>query len=263
MNSLQVTNDILLDYIQEGRRSGVPIVLLHGFTDSRRSFDRVLARLPKSIHAIAVSQRGHGDSERPRVGYAPRHFAADVVALMDKLGIPKAVVLGHSMGGIVAQRFAIDYPERVLGLVLVGSFYTLRMHPAGMELWESSISTLEDPVDPAFVRGFQQSTLAQAVPSSFFDVVVQESLKVPARVWRDTMQALLSTDFSSELPRIQAPTLLLWGNRDAFVNESEQEALLATIPRSTLKVYEGVGHSPHWEDPSQFVIDVEDFITRL
>jgi non-heme chloroperoxidase len=262
VSTMQIST-VKLDFVREGSRSGVPVLLLHGYTDSRRSYDRVLVRMSKSLNVVAVSQRGHGDSDRPLDGYHPSDFAADLLRLMDELSMGPAVIIGHSMGATVAQRFAIDYPLRTLGLVLVGSFFTIRDHPAVKDLWETVVSTISDPINPAIIRDFQQSTLARAVPPAFFESIVNESSKVPARVWKAALHAMMNADLTKELRRIQAPTQLIWGERDRFASAAEQEALLAAIPDSRLIVYEGVGHSPHWEDPDRFVDDVLEFVSPL
>jgi non-heme chloroperoxidase len=167
MNTLALTKEVSLDYALQGRQLGVPVLLLHGITDSRRSFDRVMPRLPASICAFAVSQRGHGDSDRPEEGYSPHDFAADIAAFMDRFQLPASVILGHSMGATVAQRFAIEYPERTCGLVLISSFLKTKDHPEVLDLWESTVSKLEDPIDPAIARSFQLSTVARSVPTQF------------------------------------------------------------------------------------------------
>jgi pimeloyl-ACP methyl ester carboxylesterase len=82
--------------------------------------------LPDSLHAFALTQRGHGDASRPAAGYRLEDFAGDVESFMDAVGLESAMLVGHSMGGAIAQRFAIDRPERVRGLVLLGAFATLR-----------------------------------------------------------------------------------------------------------------------------------------
>jgi non-heme chloroperoxidase len=263
MNSLALRSEATLDYIVQGRRFGVPVLLLHGFTDSWRSFDRVMARLPKSVYAFAVSQRGHGESERPETGYSPHDFAADIAACMDRLQLRQAIVIGHSMGATVAQCFAITYPERTRGLVLVGSFFEPKNHPGVLQLWESTVSKLEDPIDPVIVRSFQLSTVAKSVPVPFLDAVVRESLKVPARVWKATLRGFMETDYTRKLRNIRIPTTLLWGDQDAYASRSDQDQLLATIPGSTLSIYAGIGHAPHWEDPDRFASEITDFVYRV
>jgi non-heme chloroperoxidase len=106
------------------------LLILHGVTDSWRSFERVLPHLPQSIHAFALTQWGHGDADRPLTGYGFHDFAADVAAFVDTLQLGRAIIVGHSMGSGVAQRVALDYPDRVLRLVLLGSFADLRTNPS-------------------------------------------------------------------------------------------------------------------------------------
>jgi non-heme chloroperoxidase len=263
IKSVELPHQVMLSYVEQGDASGIPVLLLHGVTDSWHSYETVLPYLPQSIHAFALTQRGHGDASRPAAGYRFYDFASDLAAFMDALQIESAVIVGHSMGSSVAQRFAIDFPERTLGLVLIGSFATLRGNPAVRELWDSTISTLTDPVDPGFVREFQQSTLAQPVPQAFFEVVVDESLKVPARVWRAAFEGFLEDDFSGELDKIKSPTLIVWGDQDAFCPSSDQERLAKEIRGAQLVVYAGCGHALHWERPDRFASDLLAFIETL
>ncbi len=263
IKSVELPDRVEIQYVEQGDSSGVPVLLLHGITDSWHSFERVLPHLPGSIHAFAISQRGHGDSDRPASGYRPQDFATDLAAFVEALDLGPAIIVGHSMGSSVAQRFAIDYPERTLGLVLIGSVTTWRDHPDFVELWDADVSTLTDPVDPGFVREFQESTLAQPVPPAFLDTVVRESLKLPARVWKATLrQGLLDADFSGELGEIEAPTLIVWGDRDELT-ESEQGPLGAAIEGSRLVVYPGAGHGLHWEEPARFAADLVAFAENV
>jgi non-heme chloroperoxidase len=260
VRSVRLASGVTLPYVEQGDPSGVPVLLLHGVSDSWRSFERVLPHLPGSLHAFAVTQRGHGDADRPATGYRTRDFARDVAAFMDAVRLGRAVVVGHSMGSTNAQRFAIDHPDRTRGLVLAASFATYRSKPDLVAFRESVISPLTDPIDPGFVREFQESTLAQPVPGPFLDMVVQESLKMPARVWRAAFDGFFEDDVAGELGRITAPTLVLWGDRDAFCSRADQEALLAAVPGSRLLVYEGAGHGLHWEEPERFAADVAAFV---
>ena len=263
IKSVELPNHVKLQYVEQGDPLGVPVLLLHGITDSWHSFESVLPHLPDFIHAFALSQRGHGDADRPASGYRPHDFAADLAAFMDALDLGPAVVVGHSMGASIAQRFAIDHPGRSLGLVLIGSLPTWRGHPDFVELWDSVVSTLMDPIDPGFVREFQESTLAQPVPPAFLDTIVRESLKLPARVWKAALlKGLLEADFSGELANIEAPTLIVWGDRDELTRNG-QEALAAAITGSRLVVYPGAGHGLHWEEPEPFADDLATFVRKV
>jgi pimeloyl-ACP methyl ester carboxylesterase len=182
-----------------------------------------------------------------------------VAAFLDALGIEAAVLVGHSMGASVAQRFAIDFPERTLALVIVGAFAGFSANPAIIEFAEA-VSALSDPIDPDFVREFQESTLAQPVPPAFLRMVVEESLKVPARVWRLAAQGFIEAEFPEELSKIEAPTLIVWGDQDAFVPRDDQDRLAAAIGDSRLSVYRGAGHATQWEEPARFAAEVAAFV---
>jgi pimeloyl-ACP methyl ester carboxylesterase len=263
MRELALPGGLWLPYVERGEASGLPVLFLHGYADSWRSFESVLPHLPNSFHAFALTQRGHGDAGRPLADYRPQDFATDLAAFMDALELGPAVIVGHSMGSYVAQRFALDYPERTRGLVLSGSFTTVRGNPAVVDLWASAVSKLLDPIDPGFVAGFQRSTLARPVPQAFLDTMVEESLKVPARVWRAALQGLFMADHSGELQEIRAPTLIVWGDRDAFFSRRDQDALAAAIAGSQLTVYPGAGHAPHWEKPERLAADLAAFAERV
>jgi pimeloyl-ACP methyl ester carboxylesterase len=263
LKSIDLPGRVRLPYVEQGDASGVPMLLLHGVTDSWHSFETVLPHLPASVHALALTQRGHGDAERPATGYRAADFAGDVLAFLDALGLERVVLVGHSMGATNARRLAIDRPERTLGLVLAAAFATYRDNPVVIDVWRSTVSRLTDPIDPGFVREFQESTLAQPVPPDFLDRIVQESRKVPARVWRATFEAFLEDDAAGDLGRIQAPTLILWGTRDAFCPRRDQDTLLAAIGRSRLVVYEHAGHALHWEEPERFAADLVAFAGSL
>jgi pimeloyl-ACP methyl ester carboxylesterase len=258
--SVELSNRVKLPYAEQGDPSGVPLLLLHGYADSWRSFELVLPYLPDSVRAIALTQRGHGDASRPEEGYRPDDFAADLAEFMDVLQLESAVIAGGSSGGFAARRFAVDYPERTLGLVLLGSPFTLQDKPGVLELWESNISKLTDPVDPRFVREFQESTHVRPVPEAFLRTMVNESLKVPAHVWRSTGEGLLKDASSEDLAEIKAPTLIIWGDQDTIVPLSDQEKLKRGIEGSRLIVYPGVGHAIYWEEPGHVASDIIAFI---
>jgi pimeloyl-ACP methyl ester carboxylesterase len=263
VQQIELATGVTLQYVEQGDPSGTPVLLLHGVTDSWRSFEPVLPLLPGSLRAFALTQRGHGDADRPAAGYRFRHFSADVAAFLDAVGLESIVIAGHSMGASVAQRFAIDHPARVRGLVLVGTFAAYRGNRVIEEFWETGLPTLEDPIDAEFAREFQASTLAHPIDPDYFELVVQESLKVPARIWRDAFQGFLEEEFPDELSKIAAPTLLVWGSEDAFVPFADQEKMTKVIPDARLVVYQGTGHAIHWEESERFASDLTGFVTGL
>lgn len=249
-----------LHYAEQGDLTGEAIVFLHGYSDSWFSFSRLLPLLSPEYHPFALTQRGHGDSDKPECCYTPEDFAADVDAFMEAVGIKRATVVGASTGALFAQRAALGYPSRVGRLVLIGAQTPANEAVAGLV---EEVRALEDPVPPKFVREFQESTIYQPVPQEFLDTVVSESLKLPARVWRDYLeQAVLSIDrdYVAELHEIDVPTLVLWGEQDPLFPREEQERLAEAIPGATLKVYPDTGHAVHWDRPEWVVRDLEEFM---
>ena len=259
VQTIALPNGVTLEYVDRGARTGTPLVFLHGVTDSWRSFEGVLAQLPASVRAIAITQRGHGRSSRPD-SYRLTEFASDVRDLLDALEIPSAVIVGQSMGALIAQRFAIDYPSRTRSLVLMGSFAAMRDNPAVKDIWRDAIEPMTDAVDPAFVRAFQEGTVTRPAPAGFIDMAVRESLLVPARVWKATFAEFRRTDFTRELARVTVPTLIVWGDRDNVVSRADTDRLVQAIPGARLIAYEGAGHAFHWEDPAQFTADLLSFV---
>jgi pimeloyl-ACP methyl ester carboxylesterase len=248
--------------VEQGDQSGVAVVFVHALAESWRSFERLLPHLPRSIHAFAMTQRGHRDADLPDSGYGLEKFSADLSAFMDFVGLEAAVIVGSSSGGYVAQRFAADHPDRTLGLVLVGAPRSLRDKPGVSELLDA-VSALSDPIDPVFVREALESTLFRPVPPAFLEGMIGEGLNVPARVWKETFQGLMEAFPPTETGTITAPTLIVWGDRDGFLPHSDQELLAAAIPGSRLVAYEGTGHVVHWEEPERVAADLVAFSERF
>lgn len=186
VSTVTLDTGMTLSYAEQGDGAGAVLVLLPGPTDSWRSYKGVVEQLPPSIRAIAVSQRGHGESDKPLTGYRVEDFAADVVPLIDALGIERAVLAGHSGSCLVVRRVAIDRPERVAGLVLEASPTTLR-GDAGLERFvESVVWGLEDPIDPDFARSFVVDRSSDEVAPEVLDQLVGEPSQGPgARVAGD------------------------------------------------------------------------------
>src|SRR3712207_5342652 len=116
-----LSTGVRLHYAEQGNPTWEAIVFLHGYSDSWFSFSWVLPLLSPEYHVFALTQRGHGDSDKPECCYAPDDFAADVDAFMEKVGIEKATLVAHSTAALFAQRVALSYPRRVSRLVLVGA----------------------------------------------------------------------------------------------------------------------------------------------
>ena len=258
INTVQLSTGVSVPYVTQGDPAGVPMILLHGYSDSARSYDLLLEHVPQAIRAYAYTQRGHAGADKPLAGYRLEDYVADVAAFMDAMGIEAAVIVGHSGGSYAAQRFALDHPDRTLGVVLIGAFRAFRDNAAVLE-FRDAVAQLTDPVDRGFAREFQEGCVSQPVPAEFMEAIISGSCELPARVWKDYLEAIIDAEAPTESGTILAPTLILWGDQDGFCPRSDQDALLAAIPQATLEVYHGTGHCPHWEQPTRAAAEISAF----
>jgi len=259
-STAQLKTGIRVRYAYKGDPSGIPVILLHGYGDSWFSFSPILPLLDNKYRVYILDQRGHGDSDRPLGNYALKQFAEDVLAFMDAVNVNRATVVGHSMGSFVAQHVAATAPERVNKLVLVGSATKIRNNVVS-DL-HREISTLSDPVPEKFVYDFQSSITFRPLPQDFLKSIIHESRKLPARVWQQVMTQMLSPEADVQLTKIKAPTLIIWGDKENIFPRSEQDALVAVLKNSVLKVYPDTGHAPNWEKPERFAKDLQEFLNQ-
>ena len=260
--SIELSTGVTLSYVEQGRTDGIPVIFLHGFPDSWHSFEYVLNKFPANLHAIAISQRGHGNSTKTARTDHTKYFAGDVAAFIREKNLGPCIIVGHSFGGLITQRFALDYPELTKAIVIIGSEPSFADN-AGIPEFASEIKKFSDPIDPKFAEAFQLSTVAKPIDPAEMNMFVGQSLIVPAQVWNSVGELLMATDFSKELRNIKVPALILWGDRDGLCNWNGQQQLTDGLINSRLVVYKGTGHSIHWEDGDRFVMDVVAFISTL
>ena len=246
---------VRLHYVEAGQ--GEPVVLIHGLNASTFSFRYTIPELAQSYRVVALDLQGFGYSERPAgADYSLTALAEQVARVMERLGIERATVVGHSMGGAVAMRLAIGFPERVARLVLVNSA-TDRLLGRGLRL-----SRLVQPVMPIAAlfalqrRAFRRRALRLAVhdPAHVTPEVVEGSFR-PRRV-KGTLRALGAwlVDRGRDEPlapeRIAQPTLVLWGEHDRWLPPAEGEELARAIPNARLVLVPSSGHLPLEEQPN-------------
>jgi pimeloyl-ACP methyl ester carboxylesterase len=171
-----------------------------------------------------------------------------------------AAVIGHSMGSLVARKLALTRPELVDRLVLVGAPFRADT-PASRGL-EAEVARFGGEVPHGFAREFQAACVhdRESVPDWFFAACVAASAGVAPRVWRAALAGMLADDSTARLGEVRCPALVIAGREDAFFGPAEQAELARALPRGRLLLYDGVGHSPHWEAPSRFAADVIDFL---
>lgn len=258
---IQLGTGIRMHYAEQGPADGTPIILLHGYSDSWFSYSLVLSALSRDKRVYALDLRGHGKTDRPASGYRMREMAADVIAFMDAKSIVRATIVGHSMGGFIAQQVALAAPKRVSQLVLIGTATTPRNFN-GVDELAKVVSALTDPVPEEFAREFQLSTIKGPVSKEFVDRAVSESLRLPVHVWRGVMDGLLDYERAVALGRSGIPALVLHGADDPYISSAEADSLAAMTSAREIKKYSDTSHAIHWERPAEVARDILAFLER-
>jgi pimeloyl-ACP methyl ester carboxylesterase len=254
--SVALPDGVTLAYIDTGNPTGPPVVLIHGYTDNARDWVPMLPYLSKRFRLILVDIRGHGKSSKPECCYTRLDFAYDIKLLLDALSIRQADVVGHSLGSIIAQTFAEYWPERTDRVVLISS---TGGRPPGSTApaqfdYATEIRKLKDPIDPdsPFMIAWWDSPTP--VDPEFIRRQRRDSAAIPLAVWLAVLDEGLPTatayaDLQSTLPRLKAPTLLIWGSKDPIMEEPVRKTLEGALPGAQVKIFEGLGHNPFWENP--------------
>ena len=267
--------DVSLHVVDAGE-GGRPILLVHGFTANAEEVAGVVEPLAQQgWHAVAPDLRGHGRSERPTDAgaYSLEILAADVVALADWLGWDRFALLGHSMGGGVAQIIALDHPERLAGLILASTFHGpvpgITMELVQLGQWVVQAAGMEGLADaqearraenPESVADFER--LQEAIPG-YAERSRARLVSTSPEMWTAMAPRFVEQEDRLErLAKLDVPTLVIVGEFDGTMGE-DCRRLAATIPGATLTVIAGAGHVPQLEQPDAWWAAVSGFLAGL
>ena len=255
----RLPNGIRLAYVEAGDPKGEPLLLLHGYTDSSRSFSPMVPYL-RRYRLLIPDQRGHGASDAPECCYAPSQFAYDARLFLDALGIKRAAVAGHSLGSMVAISLAADYPERVSKIVLIGSTALVPVK-RGDWLYENA-TALKAPLDPTtqFAKDWHPANQPTPVDPAFAAAVNHELLRIPGHVWRGVMRELAYVPVGRHAADVKAPVLVLSGGKDPLFPAEHHQSLLTAFPQAKAHVFPELGHNPNWERPEQVAAAMTAFL---
>lgn len=226
------------------------LVCLHGLVDQLEIWDRMLPFLTRRGRVVRVDQRGHGESEAPRGPYLRRDLASDVAAVIQALEGERAVLLGHSMGGIVSMATALEYPDRVAGLVLIGTASQCSEKVAD---WYERIAVASER-DGA--KG-----LVRAIYGERSRKVVSGDPQGIAHVTR-TLKSLREDPLTPKLAGIRCPVLLVVGEKDPMGSKAS-EIIAGQLPDAQLEVVPGCGHWVHVEKPGAVMEAFDPWLQRF
>jgi 2-succinyl-6-hydroxy-2,4-cyclohexadiene-1-carboxylate synthase len=261
-----------LEYHVEVEGHGPPLLLLHGFTGSARTWDLVRATLNTVARTVALDLVGHGRSAAPAevARYTMQAASADLAAALDSLGIQQAAVLGYSMGGRLALDFALRCPERVQALVLESASPgiadpTERARRAASD--EELAARIEREGVEAFVAGWEQQpllALGAHVPDRVRQAQRAERLSHTALGLANSLRGMGAGRQLSRwacLPRLATPVWLVVGERDArYVDIARRTA--ERLPRAEVVQVPGAGHTVHLDQPDAVCALVKDRVVR-
>jgi pimeloyl-ACP methyl ester carboxylesterase len=262
--TVALSDGIKLAYLEMGDPRGRAVVLIHGYTDNARDWVPLIPYLSAKDRLIVVDIRGHGRSSKPECCYTRLDFAYDIKLLLDALKVERADIVGHSLGSIIAQTFAEYWPERTRKVVLISSTGGPRpcapAAPAGFD-YASQIRKLKEPIDPdsPFMVAWWSSPTP--VDEEFIRRQRRDSARIPLQVWLAVLdQGLGTTDLQATLPRLKAPSLLIWGQADPIMGEEVRSTLREAMPDAQVKIFEGLGHNPFWESPGAVALVINEFL---
>lgn len=256
-----------IHYVDWGNAGKRPLIMLHGINRTGHSFDKVAPLLQNDYHVIAMTLRGHGDSDwSPKHEYLAEHHASDLHALIEQLKLRDVVLNGNSMGGRVVQVYAGQHPERVWKLIVddvgperpesVTKTLTSRM---GQETkgWASEEELLKS------IRGNRQRTPEQE--QDLLDRVRFESRKLPDGrvVWKydpNITAGLGPVELWQYVKQYKAQALYIIGANSNLVPKETQVRLKATLPNIEVLTIPDAGHTPHQDNPQVWLAVVRAFL---
>jgi pimeloyl-ACP methyl ester carboxylesterase len=263
--TVALPNGETLAYVSLGDPAGPAVVLIHGYTDNARDWLPLVPYLSPRFHLILPDLRGHGRSGKPECCYTRLDFAYDIKLLMDALAVPRADIVGHSLGSFIAQTFAEFWPERTRRVILISSSGGPRPgmppHKPAYD-YAAAIRALKEPIDPDSPFMIAWWSSPTPVDPEFLRRQRRDAAAIPLKVWLAVLdQGLIDSDLQSTLPKLTAPTLLIWGSKDPIMEEEVRQTLREALPHAQVKIFEGLGHNPLWEDPKACAAAINTFLT--
>jgi pimeloyl-ACP methyl ester carboxylesterase len=254
-----LSNGLRLAYVETGNPAGEPLLLLHGYTDTSRSWSLVAPHLA-NYRLLIPDQRGHGASEAPECCYGTTQFAYEARLVLDALAIRRAAVAGHSLGSMVAITMAAEYPDRVSSMVLIGSTAIVPVR-RGDWLFDNS-HALTTPLDPdsPFLRDWHPSNQPTPVDGDFAAAVMDELLAIPLHVWRGVLRELASLPVARHAADVKAKVLILSGGKDPLFPAEHHAALVKAFPGAEARIFPDLGHNPLRERPEQIGEAISRFL---
>lgn len=256
--------------------SGPALLLIHGIGSRHETWDRVIPELAKRYTVIAPDLLGHGRSAKPRADYSIGGYANGLRDLLCVLGIDRATIVGHSLGGGIAMQFAYQFPKRTERLVLVGTgglgpevnkIIPLCTLPGA----STTLGLLTRPsaqrIGVPLLKALHRTGLRRAADLEQLSLVYSDLRTREARdAFRHVLRAIVDMKGQIVTMRDRAyltefiPTMVVWGERDTVIPVEHAEIAERELSHAVIKIFEGAGHFPHAEFPELFSDVLIEFI---
>lgn len=249
-----------LHYREDGAAEGRPVVFANSLGTDLRLWDKVLPLLPEGLRLIRYDKRGHGLSGCPRPPFTMGALVSDVEALLDHLDIRDAVIVGCSVGGLIAQGLAVKRMDQVRAMVLANTGAKIGTH----EMWQERIDTVakggvEALADAVMERWFSKAFLATAELAAWRNMLT----RTPGDGYAGVSAAISGTDFYTTTASLTLPTLAIAGSEDGATPPDLVRETAALVKGSRFELIRGAGHLPMVEKPGEFAEILVGFLKEI
>ncbi|MEZ4662500.1 MAG: 3-oxoadipate enol-lactonase [Caldilineaceae bacterium] len=252
-------NQQVLHFQDEGSATGPPLVFVNSLGTDLRIWDALIPHFAASYRIIRHDKRGHGLSACPPPPYTIRQHAEDLVGLLDRLQVGKAILIGISVGGMIALDFAAQHPQRLAKLVLCDTAPKIGT-PA---MWDERIAALRAHgmahLGEAILARWFAPEFAAARPDAYRGYGNMLT-RTPVDGYTGTCEAIRDADLWPQVGRIQAPTLVLCGAEDLATPPAQAQQLAAALPNASCTIIDGAAHLPCIEQPHVMAAIIANFL---
>jgi 3-oxoadipate enol-lactonase len=258
MNFARVSG-ITLHYAREGVADGIPLVFINSLGTDLRIWDRVVPRFTNRYALIRYDKRGHGLSDCPPAPYSIRDHAHDLVGLLDRLEVQKAILVGISVGGMIAQDFAATWPERVKALVLCDT----RPKIGTADAWNERIDALRQHgmdhlADAILARWFMPSFIEESPEAyrGYYNMLT----RTPLEGYTGTCEAIRDADLTNATGMIKVPSLVMCGAQDISTPPELARELADQLVNSRFEIIQGAAHLSCIEQSAAVAAGIDRFL---
>lgn len=255
------TKDNLIRYCREGE--GPPLMLVHGVGASLASWNGVVESLSESFEILRLDLRGHGKSAHIEGSYSIDAFAEDVLKVMDEAGIARMHLAGFSLGGLIAQKLAVDWPERFDRIVILSA--VAGRTPEEREKVVARLGMIQEGGIKAITGAAQDRWFTKEFGHRHPDVIenrIAELKAVHLSSYLEAYRVFGTTELVDTLHEIESPTLVMTGEFDQGSNVRMAETMHRLIPNSDLRILPGLKHSVLVEAPDLIAGHLQEFFTE-